>query len=128
MAARPQPGLHRVPAAQASGNCGRLPRQGQRFDGQGGSMARRRYQQGRVFLRGKKPPKWVGRFRVDVVQQDGTVMRVERSVVLGTRRELPTEKLARRRLELLVAPINSPSYRPGRIATVAEFAERWKSA
>jgi integrase len=90
-------------------------------------MARRRYQQGRVFLRGKKPPKWVGRFRVDVVQQDGTVMRVERSVVLGTRRELPTEKLARRRLELLVAPINSPGYRPGRIATVAEFAERWKS-
>lgn len=90
-------------------------------------MARRRYQQGRVFLRGKKPPKWVGRFRVDVVQQDGTVMRVERSVVLGTRRELPTEKLARRRLELLVAPINSPGYRPGRIATVGEFAERWKS-
>ncbi len=90
-------------------------------------MARRRYQQGRVFLRGKNPPKWIGRFRVDVVQQDGTTMRVERSVVLGTRKELPTEKLARRRLEPLVAPINSTSYRPGRIATVAEFAERWKS-
>jgi len=34
--------------------------------------------------------------------------------------------LAERRLEALLAPINSLSYRPGRVATVAEFAERWK--
>jgi integrase len=29
-------------------------------------------------------------------------------------------------LEVLLAPINSLTYRPGRVATVAEFAERWK--
>jgi hypothetical protein len=35
--------------------------EGQRFDGQGESMARRRYQKGRVVLRGKAHPVWVGR-------------------------------------------------------------------
>lgn len=34
--------------------------------------------------------------------------------------------MAERRLEVLLAPINSLTYRPGRVATVAEFAERWK--
>ena len=31
-------------------------------------MARRRYQKGRVFLRGKKNPVWVGRWREDVIE------------------------------------------------------------
>lgn len=103
----------------------KLPPQGERFDGPEGTMARRRYQQGRVFLRGVNPPKWIGRWREDVVGTDGKTRRVERSAILGTKKELPTERLARRRLELLVAPINSPDYRPGRIATVKEFSERW---
>jgi integrase len=103
-----------------------LRAQGQRIDGQGGSMARRRYQQGRVFLRGKNPPKWIGRWREDILLDDGSVKRVERSIVLGTRTEFPTERLARRRLEGLVAPINSSDYRPGRVATLADFAETWQ--
>ena len=90
-------------------------------------MARRRYQQGRVFLRGKNPPKWIGRWREDILEENGTVKRVERSVVLGTKPELPTERLARRRLELLVAPVNSPAYRPGRVACVADFASKWRT-
>ena len=36
-------------------------------------MARRRYQRGRVFLRGKRNPVWVRRWREDVIQQDGSV-------------------------------------------------------
>ena len=89
-------------------------------------MARRRYQQGRVFLRGKHPPKWVGRWREDILSDGGKVKRVERSIVLGTRTEFPTERLARRRLEVLVAPVNSTSYRPGRVAILADFAEKWQ--
>ncbi len=89
-------------------------------------MARRRYQVGWVFLRGKNPPKWIGRWREDIVGQDGVVRRVRHSTVLGTGSELPTKRLAQRRLELILARINAPEYRPGRIATVAEFAERWK--
>jgi hypothetical protein len=91
-------------------------------------MARRRYQHGRVFLRGKEGQRnWVGRFRADLVQQDGTVRRVERSVVLGTKKDIPTEKMALRKLEPFVGPINSPDYRPGRTSTLVDFAERWKA-
>ncbi len=104
-----------------------VPRQGRRFDGQGESMARRRYQVGWVFLRGKNPPKWIGRWREDIAGQDGIVRRVRHSTALGTRSELPTKRLAQRGLELILARINAPEYRPGRIATVAEFAERWSA-
>ncbi len=90
-------------------------------------MARRRYQTGWVFLRGKNPPKWIGRYREDTLGQDGIVRRVKNSIVLGTKAELPTKHLAQRRLELILARINAPEYRPGRVATVAEFAERWET-
>lgn len=89
-------------------------------------MARRRYQKGRVFLRGKKNPVWIRRWREDVVQQDGTVRRVERSEVLATRKELPTKHLAERVLEEKMGRVNSPGYRPVRLATVQEFSDRWK--
>jgi len=89
-------------------------------------MARRRYQTGWVFLRGRNP-KWIGRYREDRVGQDGIVRRERCSIVLGTKAELPTKRLAQRRLELILARINAPDYRPGRVATVAEFAERWRT-
>jgi integrase len=89
------------------------------------SMARRRFQNGCVFLRGKNPV-WVGRYREDVIGPDGHPVRVLKSIVLGTKRELPTKRLAERRMETELARINSPSYRPGRVATLEEFAERWK--
>lgn len=90
-------------------------------------MARRRYQNGWVFLRGANPPKWIGRYREDIVEQSGSVRRIRHSIVLGTKSELPTKRLAQRRLELVLSRINAPEYRPGRVATVGEFAERWKT-
>jgi hypothetical protein len=90
-------------------------------------MARRRYQDGSSFLRGReKKQKWIGRYREDVVLADGSVERRRHSVVLGTKAELPTERLARRRLEEILRRVNSPEYRPGRISTVGEFAEWWR--
>ena len=41
-------------------------------------------------------------------------------------KEYPTQRLARRRLETLLAEVNAPDYRPRRIATLAEFVERWR--
>src|SRR5579859_6100425 len=73
--------------------------EGQRFDGQGESMARRRYQKGRVVLRGKANPVWVGRWREDVIGADGVTRRVERSEILGSKEEIPTQRLALRRLK-----------------------------
>jgi integrase len=103
-----------------------IPAEGQRFDGQGESMARRRYQKGRVILRGKANPAWVGRWREDVIGANGVTRRIERSEILGSKSEIPTQRLALRRLEVLLSRVNAPDYRPGRMATLAEFAGRWK--
>ena len=86
-------------------------------------MARKRYQKGCVILRGDV---WYGRYREDVIRQDGKVTRVLRNTVLGSKKEYPTKRLAERKLELLLHRINAPEYRPGRVATVVEFAERWE--
>ena len=61
-------------------------RLGQRTTSQGGSLARKRYQTGSVFLRGKSPV-WIGRYREDVIGTDGRVVRKRRSVVLGTKKK-----------------------------------------
>ena len=103
-----------------------ISREGQPFDGPGESLARKRYQKGRVFLRGKRNnPVWVGRWRKDEIGADGVTRRIERSQVLGPKSQIPTRCLALRRLEVVLSKINAPDYRPGRIATLAEFAERW---
>lgn len=86
-------------------------------------MARKRYQRGSVILQGNN---WYGRYRESVIGLDGKEARIRRSTLLGSRDEFPTKRLAERRLEVLLAPINSLTYRPGRVASVAEFAERWK--
>ena len=97
---------------------------GQRVNENGGSLARRRYQTGSLILRNKR---WTARWREDVIGPDGHILRVRRACVIGTLAELPTQKLARRRLELVLARINSPAYRPGRVATLKDFAEKWKT-
>jgi hypothetical protein len=74
-------------------------------------MARRRYQRGSLFLRGKKHQVWVGRWREDVIGADGKLRRLYRSNVLGSLSDFPTRKLALRELERQLAPINDPRYR-----------------
>lgn len=86
-------------------------------------MARRRYQRGFVYLNGEM---WYGRYRDDVIQSSGETVRVRRNVSLGTKREYPTKRLAERRMEQILGRVNAPEYRPGRVATVGDFAERWK--
>ncbi len=91
--------------------------------GEGGSLARKRYQKGSVSLIGQN---WVGRYRESFLDSNGKESRVKRAVILGSRKELPTKRLAERRMEVFLAPVNSLSYRPGRVATIEEFAERWR--
>ena len=85
-------------------------------------MARRRYQKGSVKFTGGK---WRGRWREDVVLADGTVRRLNRKKILGTREDFKTKPLAQRELDLILAPINSVNYRPTHQITFAEFARRW---
>jgi len=89
----------------------------------GGSMARRRHQGGCVILKGQV---WYGKYRDDVLGHDGKVTRVQRRTPLGTKKEYPTKRLAERKLEQLLCRINAVEYRPGRVATLNEFGERWK--
>src|SRR6266481_3855439 len=66
---------------------------GQRTTSQGASLARKRYQTGSVFLRGKNQV-WIGRYREDVIGANGKVLRKRTSIVLGSKKEFPTKRLA----------------------------------
>lgn len=101
-----------------------LPRRAIESTSEGSLLARKRFQTGSVILRGSN---WYGRYREGVIGPEGRERRIRRSVILGSKKDLPTERLARRRLEVFLAPINSLSYRPGRIATLEEFTEKWKT-
>jgi len=88
-------------------------------------LARRRYQKGSVLFN-KRRQMWLGRYREDVIRPDGSTVRTRPQVVLGTKKDLPTQKLAVRKLNEILSPINADSYQPTRIATVVEFAIRWR--
>ena len=91
-------------------------------------MARRRYQKGSLFLRGKREKVWVGRWLEDEIHLNGSVHRRHRSEVLGTIKDYPTKRLAHRALEQRLAEVNSITYRPKQRITFAEFVERWKQS
>ena len=90
-------------------------------------MARRRYQRGHLFLRGKGRKVWIGKWREDVIQQDGSVHRVRKSEILGTLKEYRTRRLAERVLEQRLAEVNSLTYKPRPTATFSEFAKKWQT-
>jgi integrase len=90
-------------------------------------VARRRYQQGCLFIRGKKQKVWVLRYREDVMLPDGQVARVNRSEIIGTLDEFPTRRIAQRLVESKLRPINLGVYRPKTTLTFREFVEsQWK--
>ena len=91
-------------------------------------MARRRYQEGQLLLKGKKKKVWVGRWREDMIGPDGTRYRVRRSEVLGTLRDYPTRRLAKRALDQRIseAKVNSLDYKARPTATFLEFALKWE--
>jgi hypothetical protein len=92
-------------------------------------MARRRYQKGSLVPNKGLPANglWVGRWREDVMQPDGTITRPYKWEILGTIQDYPTRKLALRALEARLSTINSPTYRARPTSTFAEFASRWEA-
>jgi integrase len=85
-------------------------------------MARKRYQKGCVYLDGDK---WKGRYREDVITGQGT-KRIRREVILGLEGKM-TKRMAERQMKIVLTRINGLNYHPERVATFAEFLERWKS-
>jgi integrase len=88
-------------------------------------LARRRYQKGMVLFNQTRQV-WLGRYREDIIQADGSTVRTRPQIVLGTKKELPTQRLATRKLDEVLSRINACSYQPIRIATVAEFTKRFR--
>lgn len=90
-------------------------------------MARRRFQAGTVFLRGKRNPTWFGQYRESEIGEANQERRVLRKVRIGTKRDFATKRLAQRELEARIAPVNSLTYRGVRAATFREFATIWQN-
>lgn len=90
-------------------------------------MAKLRYQKGSLILRGKRKQVWVGRWREDVPQPDGTLKRIHRKEVLGTFEDFPSKRLAMRLLDQRLVELNSFTYRPINSVTFKEFSEKWIS-
>lgn len=78
-------------------------------------MARPRYQKGSVFLRGKV---WVLRYREDILNLDGTLGRLHRSIVLGS---FSKKKEALREAERRLRPFNHGAFRPQSVITFDDF-------
>lgn len=103
-----------------------LPAQGQRINERGGTIARRRYQTGQLLLKERGEERfWIGRWREDVIEE-GRTRRIRKTEVLGSLRQFPTKKLARRELARRLARINDPTYRPSIVVTFGEFLDRWQ--
>jgi Phage integrase, N-terminal SAM-like domain len=88
----------------------------------GQDLARKRYQRGALRREGKN---WILRWREDVLNSSGSVVRVERRARVGTTQDLPTKALARRVADRMVEHVNEPNYMPGKVATVREFSETY---
>jgi integrase len=83
----------------------------------------RRYQNGSVFKRGNIKT-WFGVFREDVRKPNGTVVRRQRKVRLGTLAELPTKHAAVQELQKHM----TLSSKPKTEMTLSELVERWQGA
>ncbi len=86
-------------------------------------MVRRRFQRGSLFRRGKREKVWVARWWEDVINADGTMGRMRRSIVIGTVAELCTRRLAMRALSELLRTLNSGSQRPQAMRTLKDFVQ-----
>jgi integrase len=91
--------------------------------GERGSMARRRFQNGQLSLKGKT---WYGRWREDVLV-DGVVKRVRRKAAIGSKSDYPTRPLALRAFADRIAHVNKISYRPMPTAKLRDFAQSWET-
>jgi hypothetical protein len=86
-----------------------------------------RYQDGSLFIRGKCTKVWIARWRENVIREDGTLDRIQRTVVLGSLTEL-SRREARSLLQKRVSEINQGRHRARPMMTLEKFArDHWES-
>lgn len=94
--------------------------------GQEKLLARKRYQQGQLFLRGKRTQVWIGRWREYVIE-NGQQKAIHRSERLGTKEDFPTKRMAMRELEERMRKVNATNIRkPTHRITLREVAQKWQ--
>lgn len=90
-------------------------------------MARRRFQTGQLYKKGKRRKVWIARWREDVLLPDGTIGRVRRGILLGSVADLPTRRDAQVKLDERLRPVNQGASRPESIIGFGAFVEQqWK--
>ena len=87
------------------------------------TVARRRYQSGCLFKRGKRRKVWIARWREDVILPDGSLGRIQRSIVLGLLSEIPTRRQAQIQLDQHVHMLNQGQQRPQATKHLQDFVE-----
>ena len=86
-------------------------------------MARRHFQNGYLFQRGKRNKVWVGRWWEVVMGSDGKLARVRRAEVLGFVSDLRTRREAERVLSDRLRPVNSGSLPRETTRKFAQFVQ-----
>src|SRR5258708_26261048 len=86
-------------------------------------VARRRYQTGCLFKRGKRNKVWVARWREDVIEVDGSRGRAQRSTVLGLVSEIPARRQAQALLEERLRPLNQGIQRPQSTMRFSDYVQ-----
>jgi integrase len=79
------------------------------------SLTRRRYQKGCLVKKGKN---WVLRYREDILNTDGTIGRIHRSLVLGA---LRSKREAQRAADACLRKINDGARQPQATITLTDF-------
>jgi integrase len=91
------------------------------------TVARPRYQNGSLAVRGKRTKLWVARWREDVIRDDGTIARTHRKVVLGAVNEL-SRREAKAILQARVSEVNQGRRRAIPTMTLETFTrEHWQA-
>jgi integrase len=92
----------------------------------GTPLARKRYQTGCLFKRGKRRKVWVGRWREDVLLDTKVRGRINRSAILGSVAELPTRRDALAKLAEQLRSVNQGTLTPESTVLFGTFAdEQW---
>lgn len=90
------------------------------------SMPRRRYQRGTITARGKKHRVWIGKFREDRPQADGTTRRVQRKIVLGTVKHMSKAEAIKAFQPHLDAVNITAAPRPKVGRSLSNFVDEWR--
>jgi hypothetical protein len=83
-------------------------------------MTRPRYQDGSLVVRGKRKKVWLLRWREDVLQPNGTVVRIQRAETLGPVSKITPQK-ARAILQDRVGAVSQGQRGPRATMTLADF-------